>query len=153
MLHFAEAQDRFGHRPLVSLRPSRDDSQIFLGHITARHGHGAGSGCGGILGDKDDATRLAVESVDQRDLSSSGDLVGKKLAKPVPERHGAARLARVNEQEGGLVDGNQVRGLPENPERSFSGRLIRERHRFICERHDPSRQSLPHLRHPSRRRP
>ena len=97
ILHLAEPQDRLPCLPLLDLWPARDDRQVLLRHTTAGHGHRADPGRPGILGHKHNAAGLTVETVDQGDLTASGDFIGKQLLEAIPECHRITRLARMNE--------------------------------------------------------
>jgi len=101
-----------------SFRPwvAGEDREVGLPDFPLLHSDGGLACGGGGFGNEDHAARFAVETVDERNLAAVRDLVGEKFAQAVPQRLWPARLARVDQQAGGFVHGEQVGRFAENPE-------------------------------------
>jgi len=97
-------------------RVAGDDREIGLPDFSLLHRDGGLARGGRGFGDEDHAARFAVEAVDERHLAIVRDLVGKEFAQAVPKRLRPARLARMDQQAGWFVHGDQVGRFAENPE-------------------------------------
>src|SRR3954463_817860 len=67
------------HGNLVPLRRSPYDREILLGDAVFLHQQSETASRRGIFRDQDEATRFAIETVDDRDLSAVGDFISEKL--------------------------------------------------------------------------
>ena len=96
---------------LFPLRPAIDQSRVSLPDFVGLHQERKLPGaCRGFT-DQDQAAGLAVEPVDNRDLSPVDHLEGQKLPQPVPECVTAVGLARVHLQMGRLVNNHPLGAL------------------------------------------
>ena len=112
--NLAEAEDRGIDFERVLHRPAGGDGEVGLGDFSLLHGEACES-CGeGGFGYEHNPAGFAVETVDQRRLSSIGEFEAQKLAEPIKEGARTIRLGRVDEESGRLVDGEKIRGFPEN---------------------------------------
>jgi hypothetical protein len=100
----ALARERCIDPRLLPFRPAVHDREILLRDFTPFHGATEAPRRGGIFRDQDETARLAIEPVDDRDLTAVNQLVGEQLAQRGPERRGAIGLARMNEKKGRFVD-------------------------------------------------
>jgi hypothetical protein len=67
-------------------------------------------GRGGFC-DQNQAARLAVESVHNRDLTTAGDFECKQLAQFFPQISRVIRLCRVNEKKRRFIDDDVIVGF------------------------------------------
>jgi hypothetical protein len=75
-------------------------------HQQSEPARGRGSFC-----DQNQAARLAVEPVHNRDLTAAGDFECKKLAQFLPEISRLIRLCRVNEKKRRFIDDDVIVGF------------------------------------------
>lgn len=101
---------RVDARPLP-FRPAPNDGEIFFRDALVLHEQSETPGARGILRDEDQATRLAIEAIDDRDLAAIGDLEREQLFQFAPERSHVSGLGRMHEQERRLVDDDPVGAL------------------------------------------
>ncbi len=124
--HALEVNDRGGHFPLaddwgiyasgVPLGVSEHEREVGFMDAALLHRHGSSAGGGGVFRHKNDPAGLAVQSVDERDLSLVRDLKGQKVAESVPQCAGSTRFARVDKKPWGLVHREKVRCFADDAE-------------------------------------
>lgn len=111
---FPEADERGFDLEFLLPGPAACDREVALLDFSLLHGEAGGACGGGGFGHQHNPARLPVETVNEGDLAAIGNLEAQKLAEPVEQSAGAAWLGGVHEESGRLVDGQQIRGFPEN---------------------------------------
>ncbi len=81
---------------------------IRFSKFAALHRDGELASCRLVLCDKNDPARFAVESVDERELSSAGKFVGTERFEPVKKRRGIPGDGRMDEKMRRFVDEEKV---------------------------------------------
>ena len=104
------------HRGRFPIRPAADEREVFLPNLAALHRESEAARRRGIFGDKDEAARLAIEPVDDRNLAAVDQLESEKLAQRGPKRRRAVRFARMNEEERRFIDYEVILRLVDDPE-------------------------------------
>ena len=105
------ASERGVDRFAIPLWPAPDDRKILLGDTLLLHQQAKTPRRSPVLRYEDQPTRFAVESVDDRNFSTIRNLEREQLFQFAPERARAARLRGMNEEEGRLVDDNEIIAL------------------------------------------
>src|SRR5664279_1563191 len=95
----------------IPLRPAPDDRKILLGDTLLLHQQAKMPRRSSILRYEDQPARFAIESVDDRNLSTIRNLEREQLFQFAPESARAIRLRGMNEQVRGLVDDKEIIAL------------------------------------------
>jgi hypothetical protein len=69
-----------------------------------------------MLGNQNDPARFTIQTVDERDLTSTGYFIGKKFLQMIPEGDRAIRLARMDKKEWRLLNGEKIGCFSQNGE-------------------------------------
>ena len=91
--------------------PSPNDGEVFFAQPLLLHQQSeAARGRGGFC-DQNQAARLAIKSVHDRDLTAAGDFECKKLAQFFPQISRLVRLCRVNQKKRRFIDDDIIFGF------------------------------------------
>jgi hypothetical protein len=105
------ASERGVDRLSIPLRPAPDDRKILLGNALLLHQQTKAPRRSPVLCHEDQPTRFAVETIDDRNLSTVRDLEREQMFQFAPESARAIWFSGVNEQEGRLVDDEEISTL------------------------------------------
>lgn len=105
------ASERGVDRLAIPLGPAPDDRKILLGNTLLLHQQAKTPRRRPVFRYKDQPTRFAIESIDDRNLSTIRNLEREQLFQFSPESARAARFSGMNEQKGRLFDDNEIIAL------------------------------------------
>ncbi len=104
-------RERRVERCCLPLGPSSNDREVFFRDLASFHRATKSPRGRKIFGNEDEPAGFPVEPVHDRDLAAVDQLKGEKFAQRGPKRRRAVRFARMNEEEGRLVDDEIILGF------------------------------------------
>jgi len=111
----------------VGFRPAPDNGNIGLADFSLLHGNRGRACGGGVFRHENDPARLAIQTVDERDLPAVCDFVSEEFLEFVPKCALPVGLARMHKNPRRLVDHQKIRGLTQNFEVGLiAGHIVTE---------------------------
>lgn len=125
---FALTNQRSVNKPLFPIGPAPNDREIFFPQRVPLHQQSKRSCCHRGFRNQHQPACLAIKSVDDGDLSATGDLEGEQFAQLFPQGGCAVRLGRMDQKKRGLIDDDIIIGFIYNFEVENWSNEVNERY-------------------------